>query len=360
VESGTVDIDLNVEDKSPRHGSLELNNRNSANTSSLRINGALSYGNFFQKGHTGGLSFQIAPENLDDAKVFSGYYLARVSDGISLMIQGTKQDSNVSTLGGAATSGNGNIIGLHAICDLPIKTGFYQNFSFGMDYKDMQENIVIGKNTISSPIQYYPLSANYGATWMSDHNFTEFNMALNFHLRGMGSSEIDYANKRFNADGNYVYIRSDVAHTHDFNDGSQVYGKIQGQLASQPLVNGEQFAGGGLDTARGYLEGTALGDNGIFGNFEYRSPSLIGKPDQSGERSDEWRFHAFSDAGVLSIYDPLPSQQRRYSFASVGVGTRIKVMNHYNGSLDVAMPLIDQADTKSGDVRVIFRGWADF
>jgi len=57
VEPGTVDIDLNVEDKLPLHGSLELNNRYSTNTTSLRVNGSLSYGNLFQKGHTGGLSF---------------------------------------------------------------------------------------------------------------------------------------------------------------------------------------------------------------------------------------------------------------------------------------------------------------
>jgi hemolysin activation/secretion protein len=326
----------------------------------LRINGALSYGNFFQQGHTGGLSFQIAPENTDDARVFSGYYLARVSEGVSLMIQGTKQDSNVSTLGGAATGGNGNILGLRALYDLPTTAKFYQNFSLGLDYKNFQENIVIGKNTISSPIEYYPISANYGATWMGAGSFTEFNASLNFHLRGMGSSEADYANKRYNADANYVYIRSDLAHTRDLKGGSQIYGKIQGQLASQPLVNGEQFAGGGLDTARGYLEATALGDNGIFGTLEYRSPSLIGIADKAGARSDEWRFHVFADGGLLGIYDPLPAQQQHSDFASVGAGTRFKLFNHFNGSLDVAVPLIHQTDTQAGDVRVTFRGWTDF
>jgi hemolysin activation/secretion protein len=52
IEPGTVDIDLNVEDKSPLHGSLELNNQYSADTTPLRINGSVSYGNLFQKGHT--------------------------------------------------------------------------------------------------------------------------------------------------------------------------------------------------------------------------------------------------------------------------------------------------------------------
>ena len=37
---GTVDVDLNVKDTMPLHGSLEINNRYSANTTPLRINGS--------------------------------------------------------------------------------------------------------------------------------------------------------------------------------------------------------------------------------------------------------------------------------------------------------------------------------
>ncbi len=357
---GTVDIDLNVEDKLPLHGSLELNNRYSSNTTELRLNGSLSYGNLFQLGHTGGLSFQLAPENTADAMVFSAYYLARVSDGVSLMLTGTKQDSDISTLGGAAVVGKGEVIGLRALYDLPSTAKFYQNFSLGIDYKNFEENIVIGKDTVASPIEYYPISANYGATWLAENGFTELNTSLNFHLRGLGSGERDYSNKRYNADGSYAFLRADVAHTHDLTGGSQVFGKIQGQVASQPLINGEQIAGGGLGSVRGYLEATALGDNGIFGTVEFRSPSLIGTPDKNGARTEEWRFHAFADAGLLGIHDALPSQQRRYGLASVGTGTRFKVLTHYNGSLDIAVPLIDQTDAETGDVSVTFRGWADF
>ncbi len=360
VEPGTVDIDLNVEDELPLHGSLEINNRYSSNTTALRLNGSLSHGNLFQKGHTIGLNFQVAPENTDDALVYSGYYLARVSDGVSLMVQGTKQDSNVSTLGGAAVGGRGEILGLRALYDLPTTAKFYQNFSLGIDYKNFQEDIVIGGDTISSPIGYYPVSANYGANWMHENGFTALNISLNFSLRGMETSGQDYANKRYNADGSYVYLRSDFSHTRDLNGGSQLFGKIQGQLSSQPVINAEQFAGGGLDTVRSYLEATALGDNGISGSIEFRSPSLIGKPDNTEANSDQWRFHAFADAAWVGIYDALPSQQESYDLASIGLGTRFSVLKHYNGSLDVALPLTNQIDTDAGDVRVTFRGWADF
>jgi hemolysin activation/secretion protein len=266
----------------------------------------------------------------------------------------------VTTIGGAASAGRGEIVGLRAMFDLPTRPEFYQNISVGIDYKNLSEDLVIGNTTSSSPIEYYPLSANYGATWMTKNGFTELNHSVSLGLRGLGSDEDDYGTRRYNASGSFLFLRSDLTHTRDLKGGSQIFGKIQGQLSSQPLLNSEQFSGGGLGTARGYLESTSLGDNGIFGTFELRSPLLLGE--SSGERvkAQEWRFHAFTDAGLLGIYDPLPSQQSQFGFASVGVGSRFRVHEHYNGSLDLAFPLIEKPYADKGDVRVTFRGWADF
>ncbi len=90
---GTVDIDLEVQDTLPLHGSLELNNRYSAGTTELRLNGAISYNNLWQLGHSIGFSFQLAPERLDDAKVFSAYYLARVPDASWLSSDGSRDQA---------------------------------------------------------------------------------------------------------------------------------------------------------------------------------------------------------------------------------------------------------------------------
>ncbi len=360
AEPGTVDIDLNVEDKMPLHGSLEINNRYSDNTTPLRINAALSYANLFQLGHTLGTNIQVAPENTNDSLVFSGYYLARVSDGVSLMLQGTKQNSDVSTLGGAAVAGRGEIFGLRAMFDLPTTPKFYQTFSLGIDYKNLQENTVIGSSTLAAPIIYYPLGVDYSASWMADKHFTQFNTGLGLQFRGMGSDRADYDNKRYNADGSYLLMHADVAHTHDLTGGAQVFAKVQGQLADQPLVNSEQIAAGGLESVRGYLEATSLGDNGVFGTVELRSPSPIGKPDPAGNAADELRIYAFWDAALVGIYDALPGQKPRSGLTSVGIGSRLRLQNHFHASADLALPLIEQPGTDDGGLRVTFRGWADF
>ncbi len=362
VEPGTVDIDLNVKDTLPLHGSIELNNRYSADTVPLRLNGSISYNNLWQLAHSLGFSFQVAPERPEDATIYSAYYIAPVPgiNGLSLMVMGTMQDSNVSTLGGAAVVGRGNIIGIRAITRLPTKPGFYQSFSFGMDYKHFDEDVVVGGDMVSTPIEYYPFTANYAATWTGKTGYTDLNAALNLHFRGMGSDVAEFDAKRYRADGAYIYFRGDLSRTQDLPGGFQLFTKVQGQLSDSPLINSEQMAGGGLATVRGYLESAALGDDGFFGTVELRSPSFIGSADADGARRNEWRVYAFYDGGRLWLNEPLPEQQDRFDLASWGFGSRLHLFGHLNGSLDVALPLETQPGTEEDEWFVTFRVWADF
>lgn len=367
-DPGTVDIDLNVEDKLPLHGSLELNNRHSPDTTPLRLSGSLSYGNLWQSGHTAGFSFQVAPERPEDATIYSGYYMFDIPgmDGVTWMLTGIKQDSDVSTLGGAAVVGRGYVLGFRSIFDLPSAEKFFHSLSMGMDYKNFEEDVIVGGEALSTPIAYYPWIINYGAMWNGERRDTELNVSANFHLRGMGSDIYEFDNKRFNATGAYMYLRGDLAHTETLPGGFQLHTKVQGQVAESPLINSEQFAGGGLATARGYLESEALGDNAIFGTVELRSPSLIPRgwnkdDDKNKDRpANEWRVYGFLDGGRLTLNDPLPDQQSAFELGSWGIGSRLRLADHLNGSIDVGFPLLDQGATVADDIFVSFRVWADF
>lgn len=367
AEPGTVDIDLNVKDKFPLHGSIELNNRYSRDTVPLRLNGSISYNNLWQWGHSAGFSFQVAPERPEDATVYTAYYLARIPrTAWSLMLQGVKQDSDVSTLGGAAVAGRGEIIGFRFMRNLKPGDGFFHSASIGLDYKKFDEDVVIGAETFSTPIEYYPISAAYNASWIRKRSFSEFNGVVSFHLRDViGSDPIEFDTKRYQADGSYVYFRGDASHTQDLPGGFQVLGKVQGQATDSPMINSEQFAGGGLATARGYLESEALGDSALFGTVEFRSPSLLrwlNKPEQqaAGEPPNEWRVYAFFDAGRLWINEPLPDERVMHELASWGFGSRVRLMGHLNGSIDAAWPLRSAGATMADDLFISFRVFADF
>jgi len=356
---GTVDVDLNVKDSPPLHGTLEINNRYSADTTALRINASINYDNLWQLGHSIGTSFQIAPEDPSEVEVYSGYYLAHVPgvDGLSLMLTGTKQDSDVSTLGGIGVAGRGDTVGLRAIFTLPGRKGFYHSLSLGLDYKHFEQDVLISGADTTTPITYYPLSAAYSATWLGKGYETDLDATVNLGLRGIGSSEEEFDNNRHGADGDFAYFRGDLSHTRDLPEGFQIFGKVQGQAADEPLINSEQFSGGGLGSVRGYLESEVLADNALLGSVELRTPSL---GDWMGKAVDDWRVYVFSDGGLLTINDPLPEQQQKFTLASVGAGTRVKFVDHVNGSLDAGVPLLAGVQTSPDDILLTFRVWADF
>ncbi|HEV3271728.1 MAG TPA: ShlB/FhaC/HecB family hemolysin secretion/activation protein [Candidatus Methylacidiphilales bacterium] len=356
---GTVDVDLNVKDTMPLHGSLEINNRYSAGTTPLRLNGSVSYDNLWQLEHSIGASFQLSPEDPTEVKVFSGYYLARIPgvDWLNLIVQGTSQDSSVNTLGGIGVVGKGDIIGGRAVILLPAQKDFYHSVSLGIDYKHFDQDLSIAGGDTVTPVTYYPFSAAYSGSWVGKGYETDLNASIIMDFRAFGSDEAQFEENRHGADASFIYFRGDLSHTRDLPGGFQLFVKGQGQASETPLVNSEQFSGGGLGTVRGYLESEELGDNGLFGSMEMRTPSLgdfLGKP------VDEWRFYVFGDAGLLTIDDALPEQQEQYRLASVGAGTRIKFQDHYNGSFDVGLPLDNGIQTNAYEALLTFRVWAEF
>ena len=365
---GSVDVELVVEDSFPLHGSVELNNRYSANTTPLRLDASLRYDNLWQLGHTIGAAFQVAPQDADDALVYSGYYLAPVPrvEWLSLMAQAIRQNSDVSTLGGSASAGNGEIYGGRLIAELPTRhAGMFHNLTFGLDYKNFEQSLSFNNVLIdSSPITYYPFLLSYNGFWMGKDYRFQFDGAFNWHFRGMGSGEVEFDNRRYAANGNYFYFRGLASYEHDLWQDFQVKALLQGQATDNPLVDSEQFSVGGLNTVRGYLESQAVGDSAIAGTLEVRSPSLLRWWTKNDRH--EFRLLGFLDAGSVFINDPLPEQTTNFNLLSVGFGALAKVMDWLNGAVYVGIPQISQGSTEADSYRpagspmLVFRVWAEF
>jgi hemolysin activation/secretion protein len=273
---GTVDVDLNVDDTLPLHGSVELNNRYSPNTTPLRLTASAQYNDLWQLGHSVSVSYQIAPERPEDAEVFSGSYLARLPgvDWLSFLVYGVNSNSDVAAIGGLNVVGPGQIVGARAVMTLPSAENFYQTISLGPDYKHFGETVSQTGSNFSSPVTYYPLVANYTNKYQTDKYSAQLTVSATGSLRPFGSDPTDFDNRRFEASGSFVHLNVDTVHTQELPQGFQLYGRLQGQLADGPLVSSEQFSLGGLDTVRGYLESETLGDDGVVGTFEVRSPDI--------------------------------------------------------------------------------------
>jgi hemolysin activation/secretion protein len=372
VTPGTVDVDLNVEDTAPIHGSVEINDRQSPNTTELRTTATVHYDDLWQRGDSVSFSYQVAPQRPNDAEVFSGSYLARTGvDWLSVLVYGVKSSSDVATVGGTNIVGPGQIVGSRAVITLPGRDNFFQTLSVGLDYKHFDQTVNLAGSGFESPVTYFPVVASYSATFQNEKFTTVLNASLTYNIRPISDGPVMFDNRRFDASPSFSHLNVDVSHTQELPEGFQLYGKVQGQVADGPLVSSEQLSIGGLDTVRGYLESETLGDDGVVGNLELRSPNigdLLQKQmkDETGQGPakitvfNEWRLFAFTDAGRATVLDPLPEQQSQFDLWSYGVGTRFKMFDHLNGMVAYSVPMISQAYTQARNPRVNFRIWGEF
>lgn len=350
---GKVEVDLKVTDQFPFHGSVELNNRYSPNTSETRLNLSARYTNLWQLDHSLGVSVQVSPENTDQVKVLAATYVIPTVSGDYWAAYAVSSDSNTSVVGDISVIGKGNIYGLRYIHPLPVLPNFYHTLTLGADYKDFDESVKLGGDTAgNTPIRYFPLSVDYFATWQNKDSKLELDLQPTFSVRNLLNNEIQFDNKRSDAHASFAYLRSSLKYTQSLYKDWQLLAKASSQITFQPLISNEQFVVGGTDTVRGYLESNAFGDEGIAGTIELRTPSFARAFNKD---ISEMYATAFYDAGYVRLISPLPSQTPNFNLSSMGVGLNLKNWKGFFANLDYARALHDAGTVKDGDNRLHFR-----
>jgi hemolysin activation/secretion protein len=350
---GTLEAELKVEDRLPLHGNLELDDRYSANTTRTRLSGGLRYDNLFQRQHSLSLGFQIAPEQLDDSKVFSATYVMPMPGGNFLAGYAIVNKSDVAVTGDLNTVGNGTVLGLRYILPLRTLPGYFHSLTLGTDYKDFGETItLLGADSLNRPVSYLPFTLGYDATLRDARRVTQMKLSFNFSIRGLGNDDQEFELKRTGAKADYAYLRADLKHDEALPAGWSLRGRLAGQLASGPLISNEEFAAGGADSVRGYLESAALGDDGLNAGLELRAPSLATRV---SARMTDFTPFAFVEGARLRVLQAQPGQISRFDLLGAGLGLRFAGWGGVSGDLAWAYPFNEVGPVRAGEDRVHFR-----
>lgn len=347
-EPGLIDVELKVKDKRPLHGSLEINNRNTHDTSDLRLNAMLRYDNLWQMDHSISLQYQTSPQEPDEVQVFAGSYVlpAPWNKDHLMAFYGVVSNSRTAFGEGFQVNGEGNIFGLRYVIPLPPNGSYNHNLTLGADYKDFDETLGFsteGEEPLRTPMTYLPFSISYSSSVPDSSGFTQFSGGLNMSFRGLVSDPDQFAIKRFRAKANYLFARLGVERTQKLPAGMQLYFKADGQIADQPLISNEQYGAGGMESVRGYKESEAFGDHAFHGSLELSFPDLV---DLSGFKVTPYLFY---DYAYLKIMDPLPEQDEGITLQGLGGGLRGEATKYISFQVDVAMALEDTAQVKNGD-----------
>lgn len=350
---GTVEVDLKVKDQLPLHGSVELNDRYSADTTRTRLTASLRWDNLWQAQHGLGITVQTAPQEPDESRVFSASYTWPLASGNYLAFYAVKSDSDVAAVGTLNVRGKGVIAGARYILPLRSKwEGFFHTATLGADYKDFSQSVaLINGGGFDSPITYLPFTLGWDGTWLSQGRTTKAGVSFNFQMRGLVADEAEFDAKRFKGRPNYAYLRGTFLHEETWPAGWGANLRGTWQVASQALVSNEQFAIGGADTVRGYLESAALGENGLAISLEARTPNLAKRLDDA---LDEFYALVFFDGGEVRVRDPITADDR-FTISGTGLGVRLKGWGGVSAGLDWAMAMNELGKTRRGDSRAHFR-----
>ena len=138
----------------------------------------------------------------------------------------------------------------------------------------------------------------------------------------------------------------------------QLFLRVEGQYTDETLIPTEKLMLGGYNCLRGYRTRGYVGDYGVYGTAELRTPLLVdGFASLFGDRTDKVAFDrlqllTFCDWGVTR-YNDLPSGYDDNDFLlSAGVGLRLAVTKYSQLRCDVAFPCVDGNNDNDRDVEV--------
>ena len=350
-ELGTTNVEIKTEDRLPLHGALELNNGGTHDTTDLRLNAMLRYDNLWQRDHSLSVQFQTSPRDSSEVKMYAFSYQlpAPWMSDHQLALYGIKSDSNTTTFGqDMLVSGKGYILGARYVLPLTPYKSYYHNVTLGVDYKDFDETVGLAGSgseaDIKTPISYMPLSLAYNVSLPDSSGMTRFSGGLNLSFRGIVAEDRQFDMKRAYARGNYLYFTAGMEREQKLPAGINLFLKLDGQIADQPLISNEQYTAGGMASVRGYREAEATGDNALHGTAEVAAPDIF-------SLMNAWKKvrlipYAFYDYAWLKTIDSLDGERATNCLQGVGAGIRGMVCGMVHYDLALAFPLVHTEKTE--------------
>lgn len=381
---GTVDLKLQVRDRLPLHAFLEWNNRGTPNSPRQRLSGTAQYNNLFDRDQI--ITFQTiqTPQDWGAVSVYSlSYVIPLQRRGHMIAAYGAVSDSK-SVLDGSAlplfpgdinVAGNATVFGGRYIFPLSEKEGAADQLSLGIDYKRLGKNEADFAGTPGAPptlisphVYYAPLSAAYTGSRSDDQGTTRLSASIRGYVAGMvpGGGKKDFAGdpgapadpndlstllddippNREGSSGTFAVLQGGVERSQPLPKGFLFSAKLDGQLASEPLISAEQYFAGGLDTVRGYRENEALGDDALHWSVELFTPPLPEVLPPAWKQNLRVTF--FYDAASLWVREAPPGQKDHQGLAGVGVGIRLGLTDYIQARIDQAWTARDAPVTEKG------------
>lgn len=353
-KAGDIDATLQVTDEKPWRVFATLDNTGTRETGRLRLGLGYQHANVFDRDHVFTARYITAPEKLSDVSIYGlSYRIPLYSLGDSLEFFGGYSDVNSGVVADVFNvSGRGTVFGARYNQRLAKRGDYQHGLVYGIDYRSYENFIDFSGLPIGNDVTVRPISLGYFGRLETARTNGGFFLTLVRNIPGgSNGSEAAFAAARTGARNDYSLLRYgfDVSQT-VFGDW-QLQARAEGQYADEPLVPGEQFGLGGINSVRGFREREISDDRGYFGSIELSTPEFA---KSIGLNNGTARAVVFYDFGATSRIDPLPGEPHGSSIASVGAGLRFGIGKNINMRFDYARVVDGGASRQRDDDRLHF------
>lgn len=373
IQRRYVDMDFTVQERIPIHGVFELQNSGTDATEEWRMALTLQHLNLTKHDDVLTLTLPVSVDFSTVRSVAASYYLPHYygNGGAFTLYGGYSELDTDDLVPDIDLLGEGYFWGFQGSYDLIESDRHILKGALGYAYQVIEDTLVLGddldtpRKVTIAPISVVLSYSSVRPDRMGGRNFLTSQTSFNFG--GMlGSSDDDEITlQRQTAEADYWVERLQYARIQPLSFSEQdpekqarqwiLFGKLDGQLASGPLIPAEAKAVGGLDNVRGYREREVLGDHGISGTLEVRSPIWVSsvlsgmkKAADTAGGSERLQLVGFVDGAVVYLEDTLDDQEDQFNLLSVGLGFRAAITRYTQFKFDWGFPLEETALSDSG------------
>ena len=352
-----ADIDLSVKDSFPLHFVWDINNYGMDEIDEWQSSLTVQYLNLTRADDV--LTVTPAMSFNGDLKSISSSYM-RPFDwwrGMSGTVYGgySSLDSD-DVLPQLALEGTGWFAGFNWSANL--YDDDKRNFAFnaGVLYRYIEDEWSVAAYKLKKrEVGILPLTVGFSyadkkGDWLDGRDF--FHIDLSYNL---ASTEDDLDKYTDRADEHYMILRagwqrlqplfaSNIPDDQKWRAWS-LFTKVEGQFTDDVLISAERLAYGGYNCLRGYRARGYLGDSGVYGTAEFRTPVLCDLfsstlSTYSGSTPiDRLQFLVFTDLGWINFNDSYPNMEEDEFLFSAGFGARMAITKYTSFNCDVAFPL---------------------
>jgi hemolysin activation/secretion protein len=387
-----VDMDFFVEENLPLHAIVGISSTGTRpNEDWLRPSLSLQHLNLTR--HDDVLTVNLGPFSLPKVEALTSgagsYHLPHhVWKGGGTTLYGGYADRDAEeVVKGVDIRGYGWFLGLQESLRLLDSERHALSAGLSVAYREVEDQIVLtgeGEDgqqeetpTEKRTLTFIPLglSFNYSTPFFSSGRMF-LTSSTSLHFEGMDNADAaEFERLRIGADATYAVERLQLALLQPVRFGrrparaasgaptgdSLVFAKVDGQFGSGTLIPAEQKPLGGMDSVRGFPERVVLGDDGVSGTVEFRTPfafpvtrALARFRDRTPEarrlrlQDTEERLQGvvFVDGGYVANRESL-GEQDSYTLWSAGLGFRYGYGPALQVRFDWGFPLGGQEDVSS-------------